>query len=736
MKLSSAPQHEAILSNVGEVGEFRIRNSAKAFSILSSGLYSNKIRAIIRELSCNAVDSHVAANRNTTPFDVHLPNAMEPWFAIRDYGVGLSYDQVVNIYTTYFESTKTDSNAYIGALGLGSKSPFSYTDNFTVTAIQNGTKGIYSAFINGEGVPSIAKMMEESTKEPNGVEVKFSVNERYDYSKFKEEAAHVYSHFKLQPVVSGSSDFKIREIEFKTRDIILGVHEINTRNSYSNSSLAIMGNIAYPIEVPNASTVLGDLASLLQCGLHIEFEIGELDFQASREGLSYIPQTINSIKRKLQQISDQLTVYVVTEADKIDNLWERSTFLMDKSRSKLWIKSVIDYIKTTKFPLIQAQNWGLQETVFKLSMEKLAKDYNIKLKSYRKDVHRTVQMVEQNPSSVYIKDVNDSTRIVRTEYEHNVSTDNQTTFVIGDVKVGPIERTKYHYRTVKLKPDEVTVRNVYLLLPEDKTKEMKTKEFFKKIYNPKNIVQVSNLLEKPRAVNVRGGNVTIMKLQRKDAGLTYYKRNDGGSLVWRDAGKSNDFDKSKTYYYFQLRGFEMVPTLEHHFSAQEIAELLKSSKLLQFHYIDVYGVRKHDLEFIKSQPNWVNLESHIQSVLTNLDQSTITSLVKSKLDEYEFLKYNSTIISNITNTNSKYKTLVTQYKDVQKIEYTHSLIRLLKRFTPEVEVKIHKIANDLESECKKVYNNYPILNLISTYGDNYNKHKEIAEYINLVDNQT
>ena len=736
MKLSSAPQHEAILSNVGEVGEFRIRNSAKAFSILSSGLYSNKIRAIIRELSCNAVDSHVAANRNTTPFDVHLPNAMEPWFAIRDYGVGLSYDQVVNIYTTYFESTKTDSNAYIGALGLGSKSPFSYTDNFTVTAIQNGTKGIYSAFINGEGVPSIAKMMEESTKEPNGVEVKFSVNERYDYSKFKEEAAHVYSHFKLQPVVSGSSDFKIREIEFKTRDIIPGVHETNTRNSYSNSSMAIMGNIAYPIEVPNASTVLGDLASLLQCGLHIEFEIGELDFQASREGLSYIPQTINSIKRKLQQISDQLTVYVVTEADKIDNLWERSTFLMDKSRSKLWIKSVIDYIKTTKFPLIQAQNWGLQETVFKLSMEKLAKDYNIKLKSYRKDVNRTVQMVEQNPSSVYIKDVNGATQINRVEYEHNVSTDNQTTFVIGDVKVGSIERTKYHYRTVKSKSDEVTVRNVYLLLPEDKTKEMKTKEFFKKIYNPKNIVQVSNLLEKPRKLNVRGGNVTIMKLQRKDAGLTYYKRNDGGTLVWRDAGKSNDFDKSKTYYYFQLRGFEMVPTLEHHFSAQEIAELLKSSKLLQFNYIDVYGVRKHDLEFIKSQPNWVNLESHIQSVLTNLDQSTITSLVKSKLDEYEFLKYNSTIISSITNTNSKYKTLVTQYKDVQKVEYTHSLIRLLKRFNPEVEVKIHKIANDLESECKKVYNNYPMLKLISTYGENHNKHKEIAEYINLVDNST
>ena len=65
MILNSAPQNEAIMSNVGQIGEFRIRNSAKAFSILSSGLYANKIRAIVRELSCNAVDSHtVAGNTN------------------------------------------------------------------------------------------------------------------------------------------------------------------------------------------------------------------------------------------------------------------------------------------------------------------------------------------------------------------------------------------------------------------------------------------------------------------------------------------------------------------------------------------------------------------------------------------------------------------------------------------------------------------------------------------------
>lgn len=148
MILNNTPENQAILSNVTDTKEFGLKASKKAFQILSSGLYANKIRAIIRELSCNALDSHVAANNVSTPFEIHLPNSIEPFFAVRDYGTGLSRDQVNNIYTTYFESTKTASNEFIGALGLGSKSPFSYTDNFTVTAIKDGKKGIFSAYLN------------------------------------------------------------------------------------------------------------------------------------------------------------------------------------------------------------------------------------------------------------------------------------------------------------------------------------------------------------------------------------------------------------------------------------------------------------------------------------------------------------------------------------------------------------------------------------------------------------
>ena len=111
----------------------------------------------------------------------------------------------------------------IGALGLGSKSPFSYTDNFTVTAIKDGRKGIYSAFINDMGVPSIAMMAEEQTDEPSGVEVKFSVNDRYDFSKFADEARKVYRWFKEQPKVVGNL-VTIDKPVYETENIVPCVH--------------------------------------------------------------------------------------------------------------------------------------------------------------------------------------------------------------------------------------------------------------------------------------------------------------------------------------------------------------------------------------------------------------------------------------------------------------------------------------------------------------------------------
>ena len=137
-----------IITSIGATpSKFKIKASAKAFKILS-GFYSEPILAIPRELGANAWDAHVKAKNTKQMFEVHAPNTLEPWFTIRDFGTGLSPEDIDQIYTTYFESTKTGENESDGCMGLGSKTPFNYTENFSVISYFEGVKYIYNCFIS------------------------------------------------------------------------------------------------------------------------------------------------------------------------------------------------------------------------------------------------------------------------------------------------------------------------------------------------------------------------------------------------------------------------------------------------------------------------------------------------------------------------------------------------------------------------------------------------------------
>jgi glycosyltransferase involved in cell wall biosynthesis len=85
--------------------EFTIKSCSKAFKILSDKLYSDKIGAVVRELSTNAYDSHIEAN-NPNSFDVHFPNMIEPYFYIRDYGTGISPENIISVLLCYVSHDK------------------------------------------------------------------------------------------------------------------------------------------------------------------------------------------------------------------------------------------------------------------------------------------------------------------------------------------------------------------------------------------------------------------------------------------------------------------------------------------------------------------------------------------------------------------------------------------------------------------------------------------------------
>ena len=304
--------------------EATIVADAVAFKVLSDMLYPDKPLAIIRELLCNAYDSHTAAGKPDRPVQLHLPNALEPYLSIRDFGLGLSFRDACILMLTYFKSTKRDSNEVTGALGLGSKTPFSYVDSYTVTTWFNGRKFVFNAFINERGNPSMALLSRERTTEENGVEIMMPVR-RSDYNLFVERAQTVIEWFRVKPVVTGCKDFQptTREYEMEGTDWKIartGYHRYYYRHDHK--PYAIQGNIAYPIDVNSMPDLPTGYADLLRQPLYLFFPIGSISFTAGRDAISYDKGTVANLIKALDTVVKEVPTKWQSKFDDAKTMWE------------------------------------------------------------------------------------------------------------------------------------------------------------------------------------------------------------------------------------------------------------------------------------------------------------------------------------------------------------------------------------------------------------------------------
>lgn len=279
------------IGNITEQSEFSIKASKKAFAILS-GLYSDIHLGIIREIGANAMDAHVAAGKKDVPIEIHLPNALEPWLIIKDQGTGISHKDIYSIYTTYFESTKTNTNEQTGCFGIGGKIFFAYTDNSTIYSIVDGVKRTYTAFINAGGLPSISLVSQEETKEPNGFAVQIPIKSN-DFEKFQNATYRACRYYEVKPNITGGKiDWNIDKPNF--------VGSFWRSFTSLNQSYALMGNVAYPINTYQLSYENQDIAR--KAGLVINFNLGELEITPSREDLTYSDFTIKSLNEKIELV--------------------------------------------------------------------------------------------------------------------------------------------------------------------------------------------------------------------------------------------------------------------------------------------------------------------------------------------------------------------------------------------------------------------------------------------------
>ena len=96
--------------------QFNLQADSYLFDLLTSKVYSNPIAAAIREISTNAVDACIEAGVFPS-IDVHLPTTDEPFFSVRDYGLGMSPEIISDLYSTVGASSKRSSNQFNGCMG-------------------------------------------------------------------------------------------------------------------------------------------------------------------------------------------------------------------------------------------------------------------------------------------------------------------------------------------------------------------------------------------------------------------------------------------------------------------------------------------------------------------------------------------------------------------------------------------------------------------------------------------
>ncbi len=298
-----------IITNLNNIKQFTIKVDKKSFEVLYKNLYSDKIGAIVRELSSNARDSHIEANKKDLPIRIHLPNILEPFFEVEDFGLGMEENFIYDTYTKIFESTKVNTNLTLGYFGLGSKTPFAYSDQFTIKSIYNKFLRTYVCFLDENGTPSISKINEQNCDYCNGVSIKMAVKQQ-DFKLFNDKVKQYLKYFKPFPTIVGGY------IEFPKREPwIEGENFICYKDRGENK--LIMGCVPYNINCYEFSH-----DGILNIGTDIFVNIGEVDINPNREVLDYTNKTRDTIYKKIEEIKLFIIEYAKKQIEQSNSLWQ------------------------------------------------------------------------------------------------------------------------------------------------------------------------------------------------------------------------------------------------------------------------------------------------------------------------------------------------------------------------------------------------------------------------------
>ena len=291
-----------------------IKNVSKIFKILLDGIYSDPFGSIMREIASNSLDANKESNTDKnveiTFIDKDPLNGDDYTIIFKDYGVGISESRMYDIFCNLGESTKDTDNEQIGGFGIGSKSPFKYTDAYTVKTINNGTEYLYALVLNTDNVPECNLIYSKPSEEESGTEIIIPVKDNYDFARFKEATQKQLCWFKN--ITYKNVNVVSPEITYEGKRFFI-LKESWYAYNYGNPShqQVLLGNIPYDFKGKHFSK-----------HIILKFNIGELNPTASREDLDINTTSSDNYDKVIAEVRKEILEYVQSLIDTKTNLIE------------------------------------------------------------------------------------------------------------------------------------------------------------------------------------------------------------------------------------------------------------------------------------------------------------------------------------------------------------------------------------------------------------------------------
>lgn len=694
---------------VGADQAFKINFDAKMARILADGLYSDKVQSVIRELSCNAYDSHVMAGCADRPIEVHFPNRFEPWFHVRDFGTGLSHEDVLNIYTTYGASTKTMSNDVIGQLGLGSKSPFALTDAFTVTTRKDGVENHYSMYRNEQGMPSVAHLHTQPTTESNGVCVTVPVSKDLR-DEFMTKAHAVFKWFPVKPVALGDS-VNYETVEYFYSGPGWAIRKpTSQRRSYGYSynrsyerPVAVMGLVAYPLDASSIKGLPKGAEHLLSTPVVLNFAIGDLEVAANREALGYDERTCANIVAKIEVMIRELGEKFEQEIAGAKSLWyARQRF------SEIFNKGEYAYEFANAYKNLGLK-WKNEIVKGSTCLVKLADLYpEIKVGNHEQVDY---SILESNwrykrPRKVALNYSSES---------YSVECDANTVVMFNDLKLGGMSRVMEYNKQYDNK------KNVVIFNPSTRASWDK---ICKALGNP-DVVYTSSLPKPPRKEAVR-------------TGMLKWVGGTSGKKAWQPV----EIDLDQGGYYVVLDGWDIVngdnrgSDIHWHLRQATEAEIISPNTT-------VYAMRGKNKKVVSEHGDWKELFAVIKEGLEKKIASN--NIAQEIADAEEVRKMSDSVYWNFWEANLNIKTSNSMFnrfqESIRSIRANRKVVGLdaTKALASRYEIALNTATptHNWQAMLDDVMKTYPMISFISNR-NSYNRPsgeelKKLEDYINFVD---